>query len=119
MRRIRAVALWVVIAFVASLLLMLQLWALPPPTAAMQAATEAAPEQQMEQIGGTTSWQAGRHEDIEVEAPSQSASPRNIQLHSQKAALPERTIDCPTYAGPMVHSAPLNSRPSGVTSPHG
>ena len=123
MRR-RTVELWVVLACSASLLLVTQFWALPSTSAAAgqpvlsEGVSASGMHERSQQIGGTISWPAGTNANVgEVDAPSLQAVPRDILLRSRKADLPEQTIDCPTYAGPMVHTMRLNPLSTGVTYP--
>ena len=80
-----------------------------PPTRQAQAPAivqHEEPKQQAEQIGGTTSWR--REEDEPISAPVVSA------ITSTTSSLSSKTLQCPTYAGPMYfphsHPTPVKRR---------
>ena len=80
--------------------------------------------QQPQQIGGTTSWQRADDDDdaartTVLRAPTAAAAkPVPVSIAAATAMLAERTLQCPTYAGPMYfpYSAqkPVARRPVKV-----
>ena len=66
-----------------------------PPVTHLVSDPEAPPS---EQIGGTTSWRRDEEPTAELRsAPAVRAPPRELSA----AGVSERTMQCPTYAGPM------------------